>query len=689
MSADGQHNSGRESGGGGDCCARTDAVLALHLDGDLAADASQRDPLGYAFVSEQSLHAHLRSCAICQSALQRARRLDALLAAQAGAVALEHLRGSGSGDSGRGDSGSGDSGRESVHGSSVSEGTFSDLADRLLRNAAREARLGCDVEQDAPDVMRAGEPTARRSSVATIPVASRTEHRTSARGADRRRLGQRQLAASWLAAAALTLIAAGGWWWLAIPSKRPAHAVDSAMSAAAAAAAAAARTDETAREDTATQARGPVLPAGGDIPAGGNTAAVGDSGSPQAGSPAAGSPAAIQNTSTDRAASLESPLDRQTYGVPASLAGSLRRAKRRARANGPRSNRANAGGDDGQRTLDAKQHSGTPEEYATRLRDRSLPVAARLASARRLLRATQTGSTAPAHCADLALTVLAMFGDHNRAEIALHDQLLEDFRRTPGAMYRAEQLLLLFTSKSFAASRVYQPSAAGSWAGGTGDPVAQSAAAQAAVVVAARLGTERLDSLLRRALRGTPAIAETIAAALRCGIRIEGSADLLLRCWRDEAAVGRASNSMPEARRWFQGQTATTYAEVATLLKSTRSAPDRERCLYAMGCVGDDSTRAPLLAATRSPRRAEAIAAACALAALPHHVLRGLVARARRDHRAGLLRAALVRADLPETRIWLRRLHLTSDQLAALRTGSPTQFAQLAKVFRQRMLVAD
>lgn len=66
-------------------CLRTDAVLALYLDGDLGlpADAAP-DETGYDFVCPQSLAQHLRECAECQRTLRRARRLDAALAESTG-----------------------------------------------------------------------------------------------------------------------------------------------------------------------------------------------------------------------------------------------------------------------------------------------------------------------------------------------------------------------------------------------------------------------------------------------------------------------------------------------------------------------------------------------------------------------------------------------------------------------------
>ena len=74
-----------------DPCSRTNAVLAVHLDGDLEPTPPlDREPFGYGFVSDDSLHHHLRECATCQLALQHARRLDATLAAMAGRTVANH-----------------------------------------------------------------------------------------------------------------------------------------------------------------------------------------------------------------------------------------------------------------------------------------------------------------------------------------------------------------------------------------------------------------------------------------------------------------------------------------------------------------------------------------------------------------------------------------------------------------------
>ena len=63
-------------------CNRTDAVLALYLDGDIGV--GNADDSGFELVCPDTLANHLADCELCQLALQRARRLDAVLAEQAG-----------------------------------------------------------------------------------------------------------------------------------------------------------------------------------------------------------------------------------------------------------------------------------------------------------------------------------------------------------------------------------------------------------------------------------------------------------------------------------------------------------------------------------------------------------------------------------------------------------------------------
>ncbi len=69
-------------------CNKTDAVLAHCLDGDLDSDDLLEH--GYGFACGETLQAHLRECAVCRSALQRARRLDAALATAAGIDVARH-----------------------------------------------------------------------------------------------------------------------------------------------------------------------------------------------------------------------------------------------------------------------------------------------------------------------------------------------------------------------------------------------------------------------------------------------------------------------------------------------------------------------------------------------------------------------------------------------------------------------
>lgn len=80
-------------------CARTDAVLALYLDGDIdgAADGSFEDS-GFDLVCPDLLAEHLRDCDGCRTALQRARRLDAMLAENAGRSAKDETPAAGGRD---------------------------------------------------------------------------------------------------------------------------------------------------------------------------------------------------------------------------------------------------------------------------------------------------------------------------------------------------------------------------------------------------------------------------------------------------------------------------------------------------------------------------------------------------------------------------------------------------------------
>ncbi|MEO6597212.1 MAG: hypothetical protein ABIP94_20910, partial [Planctomycetota bacterium] len=101
-------------------CPKTNAVLAIHLDGDVAGsdfagsdisgsdiaggdiagggwEAGEPEGAGFDFACSETLGAHLRACAICQSLLLRARRLDAALAADSGRALAEHPRETGAG----------------------------------------------------------------------------------------------------------------------------------------------------------------------------------------------------------------------------------------------------------------------------------------------------------------------------------------------------------------------------------------------------------------------------------------------------------------------------------------------------------------------------------------------------------------------------------------------------------------
>ncbi|MCR9247241.1 MAG: hypothetical protein NXI31_19585 [bacterium] len=118
-----------------DFCTRTNAVLALYLDGDIDGAGRGFDPeafedSGFELVCPETLANHLRECEICQVALQRARRLDAALAESAGRSA------------------------GCISGSITQSELVDEAADRLLdeaiaRVAAEADEFGLEIDLDA------------------------------------------------------------------------------------------------------------------------------------------------------------------------------------------------------------------------------------------------------------------------------------------------------------------------------------------------------------------------------------------------------------------------------------------------------------------------------------------------------------------------------------------------------------
>ena len=315
-----------------------------------------------------------------------------------------------------------------------------------------------------------------------------------------------------------------------------------------------------------------------------------------------------------------------------------------------------------QRTLSAA-------DLSQRVGDRTLDAAERLDAAQRLLRATRAGSTAARHATDHVLLALAGCGDLDRREVALHQELLDEVRSNGSVLVRLEHRLASLPARNRDRSELTQQ-------------------ALAAIVVAARVENDRLDQGLRRALRRNDAIADVVAAALRCGVRQQGTTQLLLDCWHDQVAIGKQQNTDRWAEFWFRGQADETFADLARVHQKSHSSPERIRCLLAMGCVHDDSTVKPLLAGLVAPRRLEACAAAIGIASLPHRVLKKLLPKAK-AHDAGLLRAALARAGMPHAKRWLQTLALSKPQLELMRRGPITRFSEVAAWFRKSALTAD
>ncbi|MFT4513403.1 MAG: hypothetical protein ACI89X_001746 [Planctomycetota bacterium] len=571
-------------------CARTDAVLAVHLDGDLAHEAFDREacePLGYGFVSDDSLHSHLRECATCQTALQRARRLDAALASMAGRAVADQVAASGYSLEELSDQW-----LKCAALAAGSEAIATGSTDETCANvtSAEEANLvqGEDLDwlfdramqvPDAADVARAGSPSRVGTLIAMAGVLA-------------------ACLATWLCISTLDGTTGG---------------------------------DQTDGHAFALQL------------------ASGQVATPEL---AAASQQATEGTSRPATEETGEPENSEPALVPRRAQQSLARRMHAAR----------------NREL-PEQRTARPEDLSYRVRNRALSVPERLAAAQRLLRATRAGSSAARYATDQLLLALAGCGDLDQDDIALHEQLLDEVRSNGPVLVRLEHRLASLPARNRDRSEL-------------------SHQALAAILVAARVENARLDQALRRGMRRNGAIADVVASALRCGVRATGTAQLLLACWHDQVAIGKQENTPKWAEFWFRGQATTSFAQLAQVHARSHSAPERVRCLLAMGCVHDNSTLPRLLAGLAAPRRVEACAAACGIASLPHRVLKQLLPKAKLQN-AGLLRAALARAGMPEANRWIQTLALSKPQLRLMRTGPITRFSEVAAWFRNAILTAD
>ena len=284
----------------------------------------------------------------------------------------------------------------------------------------------------------------------------------------------------------------------------------------------------------------------------------------------------------------------------------------------------------GQRTIEQRAQRSAPTlcELQGRVADAQLDARDRLGSARQLLAAAAPLGGHNRGALVALVEAMASHGDLTPAARQLHGELLDLLRATPHVLGAMQAHLHTLAG---AEPRIDRSDLA-------------------FVLVAARLGVPALDAALRRLVRRHHDLAPCIAAALR-GAERPHPATLLLDLWHDLAARGAVADDEHTAAAWFTGQGAAMFADLAAELRSSRDGARRLRCLLALGCAGDASSLPTLLERLDSTHVDEALTAAFAIACLPRHVLQPLVTMAARPD-AYLLRAALVRADLPATRHW-------------------------------------
>lgn len=271
-----------------------------------------------------------------------------------------------------------------------------------------------------------------------------------------------------------------------------------------------------------------------------------------------------------------------------------------------------------------------PAPLAT-LADANAAPALRLLAGQHLLRALETDPTSLRELAPLLTSALA----------AVPSAPLAAAADSPATDLAAELSAAAATSPRYVA-----------WLRQTLQQVANTTSApglaeQADLVVAARLGNRELDAAVVRVVRRWSDLAPVLAAALRTAPdRCPGRAELRLDAWQALAVRGDQDDGIDSARLWFGGAPAATFAELSEQLAGARTAARRLRCLLAMGCCVDGRTLQPLLQQLESARLDDGLAAAYALAHLPHRDLTPLVSGARSDRDAWLLRAALTWAGL-------------------------------------------
>lgn len=544
-------------------CARTDAVLARFLDGDVGEDS------GFELVCDETLRTHLRDCAICRRHLLRARRLDAALAAQAGAAvgaAVGPLaqRWFAVVAAGRGSAAGGIAAGNPVPAASVA--------------AATAATTG------------AARPGVRAKAAATAAAAARSAGDLLWRQGSRRDLRP-------LLAAACTAVLCGVVVWSSVrgtptaartatPSATPSGSPSGSPSGTPMREPAGERTGEAsphaAVRAPGTQRLPEVLVRRADVAAGGlgredhATATL----APQIEPPAAPSPRTGPATAHD--------------GVIRLATDAARRQTQR-----PRTERL-------------------PTPDATALWHRVADTGRSLAEREVALAQLQS---LPRHVAMVAaepFVALAGLGDTTAGERALHARALAALRADPAVDTHLTVRLRRLASGGDDRGRGGHALADARSTGSVRDTLADLTLDDLArIAVAARLDSAAADAALLDLVRRRPACGELVAAALRCGVRDEGAAHLLLDAWCDLTARGilDAADTTPMA--WFVLQPPPLFAAVAAELTTTRSAPRRVHCLLALGQATDAASLRHLLEHLVAAPFLEAHAAAFALSHRP------------------------------------------------------------------------
>ncbi|MBK8101251.1 MAG: hypothetical protein IPK26_29570 [Planctomycetes bacterium] len=205
----------------------------------------------------------------------------------------------------------------------------------------------------------------------------------------------------------------------------------------------------------------------------------------------------------------------------------------------------------------------------------------------------------------------------------------------------------------------------------------------AIVATAARIGHRDLDAAVRQACRQMPALADTVAAALRARVRPDAGVPLLLDIWSDLLARDAATTEEGLARRLFLAPTRMMTIALADELQRSSNGPRRVRIVLALGVTADAHCLPHLLDSLEARNRTEGLAAAWAIGELPRPALASVLTQADSPG-AWQLRAALVRVGAADPQRWSddRRMSAAERALLATSSWSFLQLPTLADLLR-------